>query len=203
MKLTVITSYYKRFENLKLWLKNIIKNKDIEFIIEEGQENKMFSTAICHNRAVKKSTGKWILKQDIDCYVDKDFYIRLINHLKDKDDDYFMVIPAKGYKKGGGTQWVCLRKKYIEVGGEPEFDGYYGEDYVLIYKLYRLLNNKLKFNENNCGEILSDLSKKKNNEALKQGFFMKHNSINSNYEKGYFKNASKNYDRMYNLCRQI
>jgi hypothetical protein len=224
MFLSVITSYYNRFDNLKLWLENIVYNANIEFIIASNDFSKIdfeimdrynikyierlikkdFNIGDLHNLAIDYSEGKWLLKKDIDCYIDNKFYIKLINHLKGKDDNYFMNIPCKNYKNGGGSQWVCSKKKYIEVEGEPEFDGYGFEDTVLLYKLYRQNNPKLKFKNNNCHDIiLNKVSKIKNQEAMKQGFFMNHNPINIKNNINYFKNISKNYDKMYEICKLI
>jgi hypothetical protein len=207
--LSVITSYYNRPENRRLFKESIkdIDRSQVEFIIVSYiGEPFNFSTGRLHNLGVSKARGKWIVKQDIDCVIkDKGHYYKLIEHLKDKPDTYFMNIGVKSYlgndNDAFGNEYVCSKVAYNEVGGEPEFKGYFGEDYAMLYKLAKYADKTYKLNYD-CGNvdniIKRDLARVKNKE---NDFYYIHNKHKMWPDK--LQDYKRNKKLLYKICQEL
>lgn len=227
-KLSVITSYYNRPENLKRYIESLRKSdkNGVEFwLIEYGERseetqdltneginygfvpgNNLFSTAKCHNAGVRAADGRWLLKQDVDCIVpSRNFYQKLAEELKNKSWTYFMNIGVKNYLHGNqafGNQWVCSKQAYNIIGGEPEFHGYGFEDYVFLYKLAKLRDRAfvLKFNEINVTDVIRDqLARVKNKET---DFYMLHKN-HRRVANDYWRASVENKRRAFEICRKL
>lgn len=211
MILSVITSYYNRPKALDRFKNYIekVKNQNIEFIIEEWKEDTMFSTAICHNRAVEKSKGKWILKQDIDCICEYSLYDRILDLIKDKDYTFFANFGCINYVRAGktdfptGNQYICSKQLYLKIYGEPEFNGYGHEDYAFLYKLAKFQdeNFKLEYNENNVDAIIRDQLARKLNKQYKDYFFthIDHERQPKEMRIKFIENKQK----LYEICKEV
>jgi predicted glycosyltransferase involved in capsule biosynthesis len=211
MILSVITSYYNRPKSYKKFndfaLKASEYNKNIQFIIDEWKENKMFSTAICHNRAVHSSEGKWILKIDIDCNCELQMFDKIFDLIKDKDYTFFANFGCKNYNFAGdlgfpcGNQYLCSKQAYLEIGGESEWYGYGWEDYAFLYKLAKLQdpNFKLDYTQSDITNVIRDQLARKLNEKYKDIYFYHelHERIRTPEQ------TKQNRINLYNLCKEL
>jgi hypothetical protein len=206
-QISVITSYHNRPDNLLKFKESIKGIRNVDFIIIGWNQNTPFSTAKCHNDAIEHVKTEWIIKQDVDCIVPyQGFYNDIIKHLRNKPYDYFMNIGVKNYlgskENRWGNEWVCTKEAYLEVGGEPEFTGYYGEDYAFLYKLAKLKNPnfKLEYNEENVGDVIRDeLARKKN---LEHSFYFLHNDHERDRDNLYA-DYIKNKKLLYQICKEL
>jgi hypothetical protein len=213
VKLNIITSYHNRPKNRELFFDSVVKlprHLDLNFIFENWDEEGTFSTGKLHNRSVARvPDNEWILKQDVDCVGNEDFYTRLLKHLEDKPDDFFMNIGVIGYNfvdknknYPQGNQWLMKKKLYQDAGGEPEWVGYGFEDYALLYRVTKHLdkNFKLDYNESNVSNVIRDQLARPLNQKNPE-FFLYHND--HPYEGDFYKYAKENRKNLYNLCRGL
>ncbi|MFX0132983.1 MAG: glycosyltransferase family A protein [Candidatus Hodarchaeota archaeon] len=211
IELSVITSYYNRPEALEKFLNQPFfkweTTNPVEFIIEKWDGKEIFSTSICHNRAVRKAKGKWILKQDIDCTCSFIQYLRILEELKDKPYTFFMNIGCENYLCDlgfpQGNLYVCSKQAYQEVGGEPEWSGYGWEDYVILYKLAKLADPKLKlnYNETNVTKIIRDQIARKLNKEFKHFSFYHWPHPYDNLS--YTALTEENRKKCYLICKEL
>ena len=166
--ITIITSYYNRFENLKKYCESLAKEnlKNIkviicgvfntfemqyllafQFIEYYNFNRKEFKTGFFQNQAIEKVNTEWILKQDIDCIAEKGLYLEALRFVKTADWKEYKIYGAKYYDKYGkqanrfecGNEVLFSKKAWQEVGKIPEWD-YYCEDYAFEYRLEKLRN---------------------------------------------------------------
>lgn len=209
--LSVITSYYSARKFVKARYDNFIKTINdprIEFICYEWtKKNKVFSTAFCHNMAVMDAIGEWILKMDIDCSCDLIMFEKIIKLVEGKPDNFFANFGCKGYLGDigypQGNQYLCRNETYFLIGGEPEFEGYYGEDYALLYALakYQDINFKLDYNnpEELCITIRDKIARPLNKKY--QDIYFNHQAHEkSPFRKGF---VEINKKKLFDYCREL
>lgn len=209
MILSVITSYYDRPAALRVFKEFVksVDNENVEFIIEEWKSETIFSTAWCHNMAVVKANGKWILKQDIDCICDPGLYDKIIELVSDKDDRFFANFGCKNYLSDigfpQGNQYLCSKDAYIHVDGEPEFTGYGMEDYCMLYKLAKYNDPEfmLDYNERNIDSVIRDHLTRPLNRVYKDYFFMhrEHPRCKKEIRSKWLTNKRE----LYKICREL
>jgi len=201
--LTVVTSYRNRPEDLKRFDNDIHLQRAIDYLLVEQDNNGLFNTGKLHNIAVREAKTKFVLKKDIDCTMSLQSMKNLLKLLKKADDTFFMNIGIGGSK--WGCQWCCSRETYLKVGGEPEWPGFFGEDYGILCKLKKHLDPqfKLEYNERTlCRQIAEHIARPMNREAEEKGIYMIHHD-HPVRPKEELKQASKNFDKLYQLCGKL
>lgn len=208
--LSVITSFYDRSFVLYRYKQFISRMNDprIEFVlIDWNDSDGVFSTAKCHNAAVLKSKGQWIQKMDIDCYCDPIMFCKILDLVKDKDDTFFANFGCKGYLGDigfpQGNQYLCSKKAYTEVGGEPEFIGYGSEDYCFLYKLAKYADKNFKLEYSTPVQLSISIHEnlaRKLNKTYKDIYFIHQDHARNTSLIKYFQ---ENKNKMFEICKKL
>ncbi len=225
--ITIISSYYNRFENLKRYCENLKKNnlsnieiiicgifnnieiqylKQFNFIQIYHYSRKTFSTGFFQNQAIEKSSNKWILKQDIDCIPEKGLYQDVINFIKNADWKDYKIYGVKYLEKDRrsasrfwcGNEVLFSKKAWQKIGKILEWE-YGWEDYAFEYKLEKLKNPSFYIQ----GIDIHNITNKIRDELVrKKNNENKYWFLHFYHNKPKFESEKINREKLFNLINQ-